>query len=81
MPPVRFEPTISAGERPQIYAEYLNCISKLMSRICDLSFDLMRRNTESEDLEPESFISISPVWYSKILFLSKINLLCFIFVQ
>jgi len=61
--------------------EYLKCISKLMSGICDLYFDLMRRITESEDLEPGSFIFMSPVWYRKILFLSRINLLRFMFAQ
>lgn len=49
--------------------EDLNCIYKLMSRISDLYFDLMRRITENEELEPESLMFMSPVWYSKILFL------------
>jgi len=53
--------------------EFLNCISKLISRIYDLYFDLMRRITKNEDLELESFIFMSPVWYSKISFLSRIN--------
>jgi hypothetical protein len=58
--------------------EYLNCISKLMSRICDLHFDLMRRITESEDLEPESFIFMSPARYYSF---QEPFFLCFIFAQ
>jgi len=41
--------------------EYLNCISQLMSRICDMYFDFMKRITKNEDLEPDSFIFMSPV--------------------